>query len=75
MWSYKKIILANLCYTELVYSRISKKIKLNLSNPEIEEFMLEIIQETSENKFEKLGKYIYIKPKKSNKNNYKFIYK
>ena len=35
MNNYKKDILANLCYTELVYGRINKKLKLDLSKEEI----------------------------------------
>ena len=31
MPNYKKVILDKLCYTELVYGRINKKLKINLS--------------------------------------------
>ena len=60
MRSYKKDILANICYTELVYGRINKKLKLELSNDKIEELIFEIINETDEAEFQKTGKNIYI---------------
>lgn len=60
MRSYKKDILANICYTELVYGRINKKLKLELSNDKIEELIFAIINETDEAEFRKTGKNIYI---------------
>ena len=60
MRSYKKDILANICYTELVYGRINKKLKLELSNDKIEELIFAIINETDEAEFRKTGKNVYI---------------
>jgi Tfp pilus assembly ATPase PilU len=60
MKNYKKEILGKLCYTELVYGRINKKLKIDLSKDKIEELVLAIISETDENKFIKNGKNIYI---------------
>ncbi len=57
---YKTIILKNICYTELVYGRINKKLGINLSKDEIEQMIFEIIQETDKRKFIKRGKNIYI---------------
>lgn len=56
----KKNILKNICYTELVYGRINKKLNLNLSKTEIEEFIYKILSETDENLFTKTGKNFYI---------------
>jgi hypothetical protein len=66
MTNYKKEILDKLCYTELVYGRINKKLKLNLSKDKIEELITTIILETDENNFVKTGKNIYISNEKRN---------
>ncbi|MCZ2132223.1 MAG: DUF3781 domain-containing protein [Bacteroidetes bacterium] len=60
MKKYKKDILEKICYTELVYGRISKKLQLNLPKNEIEELILTVISETDETNFIKTGKNIYI---------------
>lgn len=60
MSTYKTEILNHICYTDLVYGRINKKLNLQLSNKEIEKMLLEIIQNTEEINFEKRGKNIYI---------------
>ena len=39
MTNYKKEILDKLCYTELVYGRINKKLKIELSKDKIEELI------------------------------------
>jgi hypothetical protein len=57
---YKKVVLDKLCYTDLVYERINKKLKINLLKDNIEEMILEIIKETDESEFYKKGKNIYI---------------
>ena len=66
MKNYKKEILDKICYTELVYGRINKKLNKELSKDKIEEMISEIIMETDENKFQKTGKNIYITNKKRN---------
>ena len=66
MPNYKKVILDKLCYTELVYRRINKKLKLDLSKDKIEELITTVILETDENKFIKIGKNIYITNEKRN---------
>jgi len=58
--NYKKEILDKICYTELVYGRINKKLKKVLSKDKIEKMISEIISETEETKFQKTGKNIYI---------------
>ena len=60
MTNYKKEILKDICYTDLVYGRINKKLDIKLSKEEIEKMIYEIIKETDETKFQKTGKNIYI---------------
>lgn len=60
MNNYKKEILNKICYTELVYGRINKKLNLQLSKPKIEALILTILSETDESEFLKKGKNIYI---------------
>ena len=57
---YKTEILKNICYTELVYERINKKLKSQLSKAEIESLILKIIEQTQESSLKKTGKNIYI---------------
>lgn len=66
MKNYKKVILDKLCYSELVYGRINKKLKLAFSKDKIEELITIIILETDENYFVKTGKNIYITNEKRN---------
>jgi len=79
MDNFKAEILKKICYTELVYERINKKLNKQLSKFEIEELILTIIKETSETKFEKAGKNIYVTNKEKqirltiNSNNYRII--
>jgi hypothetical protein len=60
MENYKKVILEKICYTELVYGRINKKLNTELSNEKIEEMIIAILKETAETEYEKIGKNIYI---------------
>lgn len=60
MSNYKKEISDKICYTDLVYGRINKKLNINLSNDNIEEMILTILAETNETGYEKKGKNIYI---------------
>ncbi len=66
MNNYKTVIREKICYTELVYQRINKKLKLSLSKNQIEELVSTIIEETDESGFEKKGKNIYITQKERN---------
>ena len=66
MPNYKKVILDKLCYTELVYGRINKKLKIDLSKDKIEELITTVVLEADENKFIKTGKNIYITNEKKN---------
>jgi|GEM_PF-425332 len=56
----KTEILNKICYTELVYERINKKLNSKFSKSEIEEMLFEIIKETQEVFFQKVGKNIYV---------------
>lgn len=60
MEDYKTEILDKICYTDLVYERINKKLNIQLSKDEIERMIYRIIEETDKEKFQKTGKNIYI---------------
>jgi hypothetical protein len=66
MNTYKKQILDNICYTELVYGRINKKLNIKLSNSKIEKLIYYIITETDDLEFKKIGKNIYVSNNKKN---------
>ena len=66
MENYKNEILAKICFTELVYGRINKKLNIELSKAKIEELIFTIINETNETEFRKTGKNIYITNKEKN---------
>ena len=51
MNNYKKENLYNICYTELVYGRINKKLNKELTKDKIEEVILAIIKETDDSEF------------------------
>jgi len=56
----KTEILNRICYTELVYERINKKINGKFSKSEIEKMLFDIINETEEIFFQRTGKNIYV---------------
>ena len=56
----KKEILENICYTELVYERINKKLNINCSIKQIEVYLFNILKETDKIFFTKNGKNIYV---------------
>ena len=60
MNNYKNEILGKICYTELVYERINKKLSTKLSKEKIEKMIFEIIKGTDKAEFQKIGKNIYI---------------
>ena len=47
-------ILNKICYTELVYERINKKLNSNYQKPVIETMLFDIIKETQEIHFQKI---------------------
>ncbi len=56
----KTEILNNICYTELVYGRINKKLNRKLAKSEIEKMLFDTIKKTHETYFQKTGKNYYI---------------
>lgn len=60
MTSVKQKIIENLCYSELVYGRINKKLTSNLSNGQIELFINKVLKGTSEKSYTKKGKNYYV---------------
>ena len=56
----KNEILQNICYTELVYERINKKLNTKHSKEQIEKLILNTILNTNEKSFEKIGKNYYV---------------
>lgn len=61
----KNEIKKNICYTELVYSRINKKLNTQLSKTEIEKLIYEILNSVDENSILKKGKNYYIENRES----------
>lgn len=53
-------ILKNICFTELVYGRINKKLNTQFSKTPIEDFVFRVLSETKERFFSKIGKNIYV---------------
>lgn len=66
MNDYKNEILEKICYTDLVYERINKKLKIKFSKDRIEEMIFEIIKDTDLAGFQKTGKNIYITNEEKN---------
>ena len=60
METIRKFILNNVCYTDLVYDRINKKLESNMSHQEIEDLVINLIS-NPENDIIKHGKNYYIK--------------
>ena len=71
-------IKANICYTELVYDRIRKKLNIQLDNVNIENLISKIISD-DKSILDKRGKNFYVANKKMgievtiNSNNYRVI--
>ncbi len=62
----KDEILNKICYTELVYGRINKKLGLNLDQKHIEDLIFRSIKETSEGHITKKGKNYYVANEREN---------
>jgi hypothetical protein len=60
MTDSKQIIIENLCYTELVYERINKKLTTDFTKGQIELFVDEILRKTNEKFYIKTGKNYYV---------------
>lgn len=53
-------IIENLCYTELVYERINKKLTANFPKGQIESMVYDILRTTNEKNYIKTGKNYYV---------------
>ena len=62
----KTEILDRICYTELVYERINKKLDTKFSKSEIEKLLFDIVKETQEILFQRIGKNIYVTSRERN---------
>lgn len=60
MTETKQSIIEHLCYTDLVFKRINKKLSVNFSNDRIEIFIKETLESTDKRFFSKKGKNFYI---------------
>jgi RNA binding exosome subunit len=60
MTDIKQQIIENLCYTELVYKRINKKLLTEFSNGQIELLIKQILKKTDEKFYTKTGKNFYV---------------
>ena len=60
MTDSKQRIIENLCYTELVYERINKKLTADFTKEQIELFVVEILKKTNEKFYIKTGKNYYV---------------
>lgn len=60
MTDSKQRIIENICYTELVYERINKKLTADFTKEQIELFVVEILKKTNEKFYIKTGKNYYV---------------
>lgn len=56
----KEEIVKKICYTDLVYERINKKLNINFSKEQIELFILKILKETDDRFISRKGKNYYV---------------
>lgn len=66
MTDYKKDILTKICYTELVYGRINKKLASQFSKAEVEKKLFDTIKKTNDGDFRKTGKNVYVSNQEEN---------
>lgn len=66
MMDKKQEIMEKLCYTDLVYGRINKKLSTDLSNGDIELFIGKILKETDKKSYDKKGKNYYVTNSENN---------
>ncbi len=62
----KKEIINNICYTELVYGRINKKLGIEFSREQIENLILKYLEEANLENFRKTGKNYYVSNTENN---------
>ncbi len=56
----KQLIIERICYTELVYGRINKKLGLSYSKGQIKRLVLNLLSESPIQDYTKVGKNYYI---------------
>lgn len=56
----KSELLKKICYPELVYGRINKKLNRQLTKQQIEEMLFDLITKTQAGCFQRIGKNIYV---------------
>ncbi len=66
MEEVKQSILKNLCYTDLVYSRINKKLGTDLSRTNIESLIHDALADVGVNDIARIGKNYYATCNKHN---------
>ena len=66
MYIDKTGILSRICYTELAYERINKKLDSKFSKSKIEKMLFDIVKETQEKFFQRIGKNIYVTSQEKN---------
>ncbi|AUC21946.1 hypothetical protein BTO15_07455 [Polaribacter sejongensis] len=66
MENKKSEILEKHCYTEMVYQRINKKLKIAFSKDENEQFIRKVLEETVIENYLKKGKNFYVSNKEHN---------
>ena len=72
--SLKAIIKLRLCYTELVYDRINRKLGIHLSPEEIEDFVAGIIGRTDTHFLQKGKNYYIVNDTEQYSHYHQFIY-
>jgi hypothetical protein len=63
----KEEIVKKICYTDLVYERINKKLNINFSKEQNEHFILKILKETDDRFISRKGKNYYLLHTEENK--------
>ena len=62
----KQEIIENICYTDLVYERINKKLSTDFSKVQIELFIDKALKMTDKKLFKKIGKNYYVTNSENN---------
>ena len=66
MMDKKQEIIENICYTDLVYGRINKKLSTDFSKVKIELFIDKVLKMTDKKLFKKIGKNYYVTNSENN---------
>ena len=60
MINIKNEIINSICYTDLAYQRIRKKLGIEVSNEAIEHMIIDLLIRTPDKDYKKIGKNYYI---------------